>query len=179
MNLPWVVAAAIPASQVARQVTSAAATSVSHFFGELLQNASSAPAANGPSAAAAQASNHSIPNSDSKSFADRVDALRNLLSKSVKDIKSRYGWEDVGLQAVDSNQGSISIVADGRSAPEVDAPEPIRTELENLLAENPAIGQEFSELAVLHKEQSPLGWLPRSAEGIEKLRIWLSPTPTS
>ena len=176
MTLPisWVVAGAIPASQVAKQVASYTATSASHFFGELLQTnptpKSQVLTDNGPSAPI-QSNQNPKTNSDQKSWADRVESLRSRLSNAVQQTRSRYG-----LTPESSSSGAISISANGKNQPLVSGAEPMRTELEMHLREHPELVKEINELASQSKFSGPLRLLPQceSAAGDkEPWKLWL------
>ena len=191
MNLPiaWVVGGAIPAAQTAKQVANIAATSASHFFGELLQTnpaqtnpaqANPTPANPTPANPSAAVSGRSGPNepkqnrkasSESKSWSERVESIRNYLSKFVSDTRARYGQKN-GAEKLDA----VAISADGKGQPLLSGPEPIRTELEQFLRSNPDITKEINELASLSSESGPLRLLPKTdtgSRGSESWKLWL------
>jgi len=159
MNLPisWVVAGAIPATQAVKQVA-IAATSASHFFGELLQ-ANLSPknplqAVNGRSEQIESSRNPNA-TSESKGWSERVDSIRNTLSKFVSNARARYGLtQDTNMRE------AIAISADGQGRPQISGPEPIRTELEQFLQSRPDLIQEFNELASQSSDTGPLRLLP-------------------
>ncbi|MCY2984202.1 MAG: hypothetical protein NTY15_11300 [Planctomycetota bacterium] len=176
MTLPlsWVVAGAIPAGQAAKQTVNLAATSASHFFGELLQTSPSpkSPVSSdsGPSAPISSSQNPKSSN-DSKSWADRVESLRSRLSDAVKQARLRYG-----LSPEASPADAVSISANGTDKPVLNGPEPLRSELEKHLHENPELVKEINELASQSKSSSPLRLLPQqesSASANEPWTLWL------
>ena len=160
MNLPisWVVAGAIPATQAVKQVANLAATSASHFFGELLQanplSKNTLQAANGRSEQIESSRN---PNATSESigWSERVDSIRNTLSKFVSNARARYG-----LTQDTNTQEAVAISADEQGRPRISGPEPIRTELEQFLQSRPDLIQEFNELASQSSDSGPLRLLP-------------------
>jgi hypothetical protein len=181
MTLPisWVVAGAIPAGQAAKQTVNLAATSASHFFGELLQKSPSSkgPAStdNGPSEPI-QSSRNPKASNDQKSWAVRVESLRSRLSNAVQQARLRYG-----LSPESSPAGVVSISAAGQNQPVVNGPEPLRTELEKHLHEHPELVKEINELASQSRASSPLRLLPQSAESSantnEPWTLWLDAKP--
>ena len=171
MSLPiaWVVGGAIPESQAVKQVASLAATSASHFFGELLQTNRSAPDS-GRSVRAEQTRNPKA-SSDGKSWADRVQSLRSTLSKVIADARARYG-----LPTDSGNTESLSISSIGKDQPGLDGPEPWRTELEHHLQEHPALIQEINELALQSARSEPLRLLPQhelNTGAFEPWKLWI------
>ncbi len=171
MNLPisWVVGGVIPASQAVKQVASLAATSASHFFGELLQT--NPPAlANGRSVQIEQTQNQKA-SREKESWTDRVQSLRSYLSKVVADARVRYGLPtDLG------NAESLSISSTGKGQPGLDGPEPMRTELEHYLQEHPALIHEINELALQSTRSEPLRLLPKqelNKNANEPWKLWI------
>ena len=186
MNLPvsWVVAGVIPASQLVTRTASYAATSASHFFGDLLQSNPSPtnpPQINPPKINTPQAdSGRSVPiesdrsqkpNSEQRSWSDRVESLRTYLSSVVTKARGGYG------RSSDSSElTSFSITANGKDQPVISGPEPLRTELEHHLLEHPAIVGEINELAVQHERSGPLRLLPSPtafSNTMEAWKLWL------
>ena len=176
MNLPisWVVAEAIPTSQALKQVANYAATSASHFFGDLLQTDSTPPkpSASGSGRSVQSDQNPSLnPSSQKKSWSDRAESLRSYLSKFLMQSRGRYGLPP----NAEMDQG-ISISADGSGAPTLTGPEPFRTELQNHLRENPSVVKELNDLAMERSTNEPLRLLPehdsRKPPG-EKWKLWL------
>ena len=162
MNLPisWVVAGAIPASQALKKTADLAATSVSHFFGELLQT--NPPPANQSTEVdngrSAQFLQNQIPKarSEQKTWTDRVESIRSSLSKLVREARARFG-----LPTNSAQSESISISANGKDQPVLNGPEPLRTELELQLQKRPTLVKEINELALESPHSGPLGLLPR------------------
>lgn len=182
MTLPisWVVAGAIPAGQAAKQTVSLAATSASHFFGELLQTSPSpkspVSSGSGPSAPIQSIQNPKA-NNDQKTCSDRVEALRSRLSDAVKQARLRYG-----LSPEAGSADAVSISANGTDKPVLNGPEPLRSELEKHLHENPELVKEINELASQSKAASPLRLLPQSdisAGANEPWTLWLDKKPTA
>ena len=181
MNLPisWVVGGAIPTAQAARKVANIAATSASHFFGELLQTNPATTNLTTPNPSPA-VNGRSEPNepkqtlrasSESKSWYERVDSIRNSLSKFVADTRARYGQKQ-GAE----KQEAVAISADGTGQPLLSGPEPIRTELEQFLRSNPYITKEINELASQSVETDPFRLLPKTgtgSKGSEPWKLWL------
>lgn len=176
MNLPisWVVAGAIPATQAVKHVANVAATSASHFFGELLQSNPSTKnplqAVNGRSVQSESSRNPNV-FSESKSWSERVDSLRNTLSKFASNARARYG-----LTQDAKKREAVAISADGQGRPQINGPEPIRTELEQFLQSRPDLLQEFSELASQSSDSGPLRLLPdreSASKGNEPWKLWL------
>jgi len=179
MNLPisWVAAAAIPASQLAKQSASFAASSASHFFGDLLRPEPQL-AANGLSvpteSKASQSPSKDLSDSknDSLSWSDRLDSLRALLSKGVGVARSKFG-----LSSSSTKGDELSITSTGSGFPKVEGAEPIRTELENFLADQPELMEEIRRLANAQIASEPLRWLPTHgipSDANAPLRIWVS-----
>ncbi len=181
MNLPisWVVAGAIPASQVVKNTASYAATSASHFFGGLLQTNPSqknlsqknTPQADSGHLVQIEPNRNQIPNSDPRSWSDRVESLRTYLSKVVTKACARYGLSSEPIES-----SSISITANGKDRPVISGPEPLRTELEHHLLEHPAIVGEINELAVQRETSGPLRLLPSQnafSNTNEAWKLWL------
>jgi len=172
MTLPisWIVAGAIPVGQAAKQTVNLAATSASHFFGELLQTSPSSrnPVStdSGPSAAIQSSLNPKASNVQ-KSWADRVESLRSRLSDAIKQARLRYG-----LSAESSPTGAISISANGQNQPVLNGPEPLRTELEKHLHEHPELVNEVNELASQSKASGPLRLLPQSESSASAKEPW-------
>ncbi len=182
MTLPisWVVAGAIPAGQAAKQTVNLAATSASHFFGELFQTSPSSKnpvsSDSGPSAPIQSSQNPKASN-DPKSWADRVESLRNRLSDAVKQARLRYG-----LSPESGPADAVSISANGTDKPVLNGPEPVRSELEKHLHENPELVKEINELASHSKAASPLRLLPQqetSASTNEPWTLWLDTKPVA
>ena len=182
MNLPisWVVAGAIPASQALKKTADIAATSVSHFFGELLQT--NPPPANSPPAnrstavdngrsAQFQQNQNPRASSEQKTWADRVESIRSYLSKLVTESRTRFG-----LPTHSPQSESISISANGKDQPVLSGPEPLRTELELQLQKRPALVKEINELALESAHSGPLGLLPRpdsAGNSIGPWKLWI------
>ena len=176
MTLPisWAVAGAIPAGQVAKQTLSLAATSASHFFGELLQTnqPSKSPVSKDSGLSVPIRTGRNLKASDNqKSWADRVESLKNRLSDAVKQAGLRYG-----LSPEPSPTRNISISANGVNPPVVNGPEPLRSELEKHLHEQPELANEINQLASQSKDSSPLRLLPQSESTVgtdESWTLWL------
>jgi len=176
MNLPisWVVAGAIPATQAVKQVANIAATSASHFFGELLQaNPSSKNPLQAVNGRSVQSESSRNPNatSESKGWSERVDSLRNTLSKFISNARARYG-----LTQDTKTREAVAISADEQDRPQISGPEPIRTEIEQFLQSRPDLVQEFSELASQSSDSDPLRLLPGqelASKGSEPWKLWL------
>ena len=168
--ISWLVAGAIPAGQAVKQTANIAATSVSHFFGELLQTSPSSknPASqdSGPSAPI-QSNPNSTRSSGPKSWADRVESLRSRLSDAVQQARLRYG-----LSPESSPTGDLSISATGQNVPAVNGPEPLRSELEKHLHEHPELVKEINELASQSKASSPLRLMPQSESSSNDKGPW-------
>jgi len=176
MNLPisWVVAGAIPATQTVKQVANIAATSASHFFGELLQaNPSSKNPSQAVNGRSVQIESSRNPNatSESKGWSERVDSLRNYLSKFASNARARYG-----LTQDTKTREAVAIYSDGQGRTQISGSEPIRTELEQFLQSRPDLIQEFNELASHSPNSGPLRLLPdreSSSKGNEPWKLWL------
>ena len=171
MSLPisWVIGGAIPASQAVKQVASLAATSASHFFGELLQTSPSAPDS-GRSVQIEQTQNQKA-SSEKKSWTDRVQSLRSYLSKVVTDVRARYG-----LPTNSDNAASLSISSTGKGQPILEGPEPMRTEVEHHLQEHSALIKEINELALQSSYSEPLRLLPKqklNQNANEPWKLWI------
>jgi len=172
MTLPisWVVAGAIPAGLAAKQTVNLAATSANHFFGALLQTSPSSKnpvSTDSGLSAAIQSSRNPKTGSDQKSWADRVESLRNRLSDAVKQTRLRYG-----LSPESSPTGAISISANGQNQPVLKGPEPVRSELEKHLHEHPELVKEINELASQSNDSGPLHLLPQSTSGTYEKEPW-------
>ncbi len=176
MNLPvsWVVAGVIPASQLVKQTASYAATSASHFFGGLLQTNPSpinTPQADSGRSVPIESDRSLKPNSEQRSWSDRVESLRSYLSSVVTKARGGYG------RTSDSSElTSFSITANGKDQPVISGPEPLRTELEHHLLEHPAIVGEIHELAVQRERSGPLRLLPSQtafSNTTEAWKLWL------
>ncbi len=177
MNLPvsWVVAGAIPVSQALKKSADIAATSASHFFGELLQtnpSPSNKPTRvdNGLSAQSQQNQNPKA-SSEEKTWSDRVESIRSYLSKLVRESRARYG-----LASKSNEFDSISISANGKDQLVLSGPEPLRTELELQLQKRPALAKEINELALQSAHSGPLGLLPQpdsSGGPIGPWKLWI------
>ena len=176
MNLPisWVVAGAIPASQVVKQSASLAATSASHFFGGLLQtklSPTSPRLADSGRSVPIEPSRTQKPSSDLRSWSDRVESLRTYLSDVMNKARASYG---LSLDPNPSN--SISISADGKGQPVLSGPEPLRTELENHMRLHPALVDEINELATQRESSGPLRLLPKQdapSNAVEPWKLWI------
>ncbi len=171
MSLPisWVIGGAIPASQAVKQVASLAATSTSHFFGELLQKNPSTPDS-GHSDRIEQTQNQKA-SSEKMSWADRVQSLRSILSKVVTDARTRYG-----LPTDSGDARSLSISSTGTGQPGLEGPEPMRTELEHHLQEHPALVHEINDLALQNNRSGPLCLLPQPElikNANEPWKLWI------
>ncbi len=177
MNLPiaWVVAGAIPTGQALKKTADIAATSVSHFFGELLQK--NPPPSNRSTAVdngrSAQFQQNQIPkaNSEQKTWADRVESIRSTLSKLVAESRTRFG-----LPTNSTQSESISISANGKDQPVLSGPEPLRTELEHQLQKRPTLVNEINALALESSHSGPLGLLPRPfspGNSIGPWKLWI------
>ena len=176
MNLPisWVIAGAIPVSQVVKQSASLAATSASHFFGGLMQTNLSQtnpqPADNGRSVQVEPDQNQK-PSSGQRSWLSRVESLRTYLSNVVTKARVSYG-----LPPDPTLQNSISISANGKDQPVLNGPEPLRTEIENHLHQHPALVEEINELATQRECDGPLGLLPKlnvPSNAGEPWKLWI------
>jgi len=161
MSLPisWVAAGAIPAAQALKHTVNLAATSASHLFGELLQTSPSRP---NPAVVDSGRSEPIEPiqnpkPSNSQSLADRIESLRNYLSKFVNESRARYG-----LGSETGKTDSISISSNGKDALVLNGPEPSRTELESHLREHPAIVREINEVSLQTSTAAPLRLMPGS-----------------
>jgi len=172
--MSWVVAGAIPTSQALKQVANYAATSASHFFGDLLQTDLTQSKLSAPdNGLSAQSVQSPIPNprSQKQSWADRAESLRSYLSKFVKESRSRYA----SLSSSEGAQG-ISILTDGKGTPTLSGSEPLRTELENHLHENPLVVKELNDLALERSTNEPLRLLPDHQQRQpqdEPWKLWL------
>ncbi len=176
MNLPisWVVAGVIPASQLVKHTASYAATSASHFFGGLLQtnpSQTNPPQADNGHSVPIESDRRLKPNSEQRSWSDRVESLRNYLSSVVTKARGSYGWSP------ESNElTSFSITANGKDQPVISGAEPLRTELEHHLLEHPAIVGEINELAAQRETSGPLRLLPSPtafSNTTEAWKLWL------
>lgn len=169
MNLPisWLAAAAVPSAQIVQKATQSAASSASHFFGDLLQS-SPKVAANGRSEAAAsnQTANNSKPASaKSGSLSDRLTALRDHLASVVKRFRSSSAAPGDG-EAI-----KTEIIADGVGTPSVNASDDLRVSLENYLAANPSLVAEINAVARESISSDPLSMLPAGKSSPRSLRL--------
>ena len=171
MSLPisWVVAGAIPAAETLKRTANLAATSASHLFGALLQTA---PSQSNPitldSGRSAPIEPSQTKKADSNSnLSDRIDALRNVLSKFVNESRARFG---LGTKTGESD--GISIESNGKDAPSLRGPEPLRTSLENHLQDHPEILKEINEVASQKSSAAPLRLLPNSIQNESDKPTW-------
>ena len=169
MSLPisWVVAGAMPATQALKLTANLAGTSASHFFGELLQKS---PPPQKQSAVDSGRSEQIEPTqtpksirNDGKSLTDRIQSLRSSLSKFVNESRVR-----LGLGPGTGKTEGISITSNGKETPRLSGPEPLRTELEIHLRENPAIVQEINAVALQKSSAGPLRLLPTTSSEIRE-----------
>jgi hypothetical protein len=170
MNLPisWV-AAAGPASQLIKQTANLAARSASSIFGDLLQAAPAQPH-NGPLEQTSTATSSQKSKNESLSWTDRLESIRSQLSKLVEQSRLKFG-----LPMTAASAEGFSLVADSHSVSRVMGPEPIRTDLENSLADNPVLTQEIRSVARDKPWSNPAESLnhqytPRLPDS---LRIWI------
>lgn len=173
MNLPisWLAAAAVPSAQIVQKAAQSAASSASHFFGDLLQSSPKA-AANGRLEAGASnqtANSGNASTNKSASLSERIDALKEHLAAVVKRLRSSSPSQ--GEPQDDTSAIKTEIIADGRGIPSVNASDDIRVSLENYLNANPSLIAEINSVARESTASDPLSMLPDRGYKPRSLRL--------
>ncbi len=155
LSISWL--AAVPAVSVAKQTVNLTASSLNHTFGDWLHP--QPPAANGPSVGSGPLK----PKSDADSLAE----IQNHLAGVAGELERNLG---LGQSPRSSD---IELIIAGEGEPKVNAPQEIRTGLQDYLRTHPQLVDRLNELSRRIASQKPLALLPASTRSVDPYRLTL------
>lgn len=180
MNLPIAWATALPASLVAKQSVEQTLNSASHFFGDILRAKSSpenrpkenTESANGPSAVSTQTPKSKADQQEG-SWAEQLTSLKKQLGRIVQEARTRWG-----LPAKSKGSEPVQFALDEAGNWDVQAQEPIRSEIRSTLFRDPKLVQDLQRVASTRPHAMDLNPsmnspLVRKPNASDAFRIWI------